>query len=131
MKKYVLLSFDVEEFDMPLEYKQDISIDEQMDVGIRGLEALMPILSNTSIPTTLFTTANFAIAWQQQSPSSSRQNHSSQTPVQIPTGNCTFSNKPKTTKKPAGTKSPDHTTKRGAREKITRVMNMSKRPKAR
>jgi len=63
MKKYVLLSFDVEEFDMPLEYKQHISNSEQMEVGIRGLEALMPILSNTSIPTTLFTTANFAITF--------------------------------------------------------------------
>ncbi len=63
MKKYVLLSFDVEEFDMPLEYNQNINFDEQMEVGIRGLDALMPILNQTQLPTTLFTTANFALRY--------------------------------------------------------------------
>jgi hypothetical protein len=63
MKKYVLLSFDVEEFDMPLEYNQKIDLDEQMDVGIKGLDVLMPILSQTELPTTLFTTANFALRY--------------------------------------------------------------------
>ncbi len=56
----ILLSFDVEEFDMPLEYQFKISEDQQMQVGKLGLDKLMPILSDTQIKTTLFTTANFA-----------------------------------------------------------------------
>jgi peptidoglycan/xylan/chitin deacetylase (PgdA/CDA1 family) len=59
-KKYILLSFDVEEFDMPLEYGQEIPLAEQMDVGFRGLEALTQVLSNYQIQSTFFTTANFA-----------------------------------------------------------------------
>lgn len=54
----VLLSFDVEEFDMPLEYQFKIPIEEQMRVGIKGLDAIAPILD--SVACTLFTTANFA-----------------------------------------------------------------------
>lgn len=58
MNQRVLLSFDVEEFDMPLEYQFDISVQEQMQVGKLGLDAIQPILS--LVKSTLFTTANFA-----------------------------------------------------------------------
>lgn len=58
MNRQVLLSFDVEEFDMPLEYQFNIPVDEQMRIGIEGLNAIMPILE--TVPSTLFTTANFA-----------------------------------------------------------------------
>ena len=61
MNRYVLLSFDVEEFDMPLEYNFPISAEEQMKVGKKGLDAIEPILADPSIHTTLFTTANFAM----------------------------------------------------------------------
>ncbi len=61
MNRYVLLSFDVEEFDMPLEYNFAISPEEQMRVGKNGLDAIDPILNDPSIAATLFTTANFAI----------------------------------------------------------------------
>lgn len=61
MSRYVLLSFDVEEFDFPLEYNQVISVEEQMEVGKTGLEALTPVLGNPSVPCTLFTTANYAM----------------------------------------------------------------------
>jgi peptidoglycan/xylan/chitin deacetylase (PgdA/CDA1 family) len=61
MNRYVLLSFDVEEFDMPLEYGFPISADEQMEVGKKGLDAIEPILQDAAITTTLFTTANFAL----------------------------------------------------------------------
>lgn len=54
----ILLSFDVEEFDMPLEYGHDISLEQQMEIGFKGLEAVAPILEQ--VPATLFTTANFA-----------------------------------------------------------------------
>ena len=58
---YILLSFDVEEFDLPLEYNFPISPEEQMRVGKNGLDAIEPILNDPSIAATLFTTANFAM----------------------------------------------------------------------
>ena len=58
MNKKVFLSFDVEEFDMPLEYQHAISVADQMQVGINGLDAIQPVLERA--PSTLFTTANFA-----------------------------------------------------------------------
>lgn len=60
MDRYVLLSFDVEEFDMPLEYGFPITASEQMQIGKRGLDAIEPILHDPDITATLFTTANFA-----------------------------------------------------------------------
>jgi len=61
MNRYVLLSFDVEEFDMPLEYGFPISAEEQMQVGKKGLDAIQPLLADPAVTTTLFTTANFAM----------------------------------------------------------------------
>jgi len=58
MNRLVLLSFDVEEFDMPLEYQFDIPVEEQMRIGKLGLDAIHPILDLAK--STLFTTANFA-----------------------------------------------------------------------
>jgi hypothetical protein len=63
MNRFVLLSFDVEEFDMPLEYNFSISPEEQMRVGKNGLDAIEPILNDPSIGATLFTTANFAMQY--------------------------------------------------------------------
>ena len=60
MTSKILLSFDVEEFDMPLEYNFNIAIETQMEIGKKGLDNLMPILNNENYTTTLFTTANFA-----------------------------------------------------------------------
>jgi peptidoglycan/xylan/chitin deacetylase (PgdA/CDA1 family) len=60
MRPQVLISFDVEEFDMPLDYHCNISIEQQMKLGMEGLDAVMPVIDKHSIPTTLFTTANFA-----------------------------------------------------------------------
>lgn len=61
MNRYILLSFDVEEFDMPLEYNFPITVTEQMEIGKKGLDAIQPVLSDTVITSTLFTTANFAM----------------------------------------------------------------------
>lgn len=61
MNRFVLLSFDVEEFDMPLEYHFSISPEEQMHVGKNGLDALAPVLADPAVSSTLFTTANFAM----------------------------------------------------------------------
>lgn len=59
-ERFILLSFDVEEFDMPLEYGYQISKDEQLSVGKKGLDSIAPILQDHTIQSTLFTTANFA-----------------------------------------------------------------------
>lgn len=61
MKPTILLSFDVEEFDIPLEYNCTIDSAEQMQVGKQGLDVMLPIVDAFNIATTMFTTANFAI----------------------------------------------------------------------
>jgi len=60
MTPIILLSFDVEEFDMPLEYNFNITIETQMEIGKKGVDNLMPILNDQNYTATLFTTANFA-----------------------------------------------------------------------
>ncbi|MBY0481074.1 MAG: polysaccharide deacetylase family protein [Chitinophagaceae bacterium] len=72
-KKYILLSFDVEEFDLPLEYQQVISAEEQLSIGKQGLDAIAPILSDKEINCTLFTTANFANNFSHEIKSLSQQ----------------------------------------------------------
>lgn len=60
MKPIVQLSFDVEEFDMPLEYGRVIDLSQQLSVGRAGLENILPLLEREGLRTTLFTTAHFA-----------------------------------------------------------------------
>jgi len=60
MTPIILLSFDVEEFDMPLEYNFNITTEIQMEIGKKGVDNLMPILKDQNYTATLFTTANFA-----------------------------------------------------------------------
>ena len=60
MTPQILISFDVEEFDMPLEYGFNLPLEKQLEIGFRGLEAITPILNQSGFATTLFTTANFA-----------------------------------------------------------------------
>ena len=60
MTPKILISFDVEEFDMPLEYNYNIAIETQMTIGKMGLDNLMPIFMEQNYKATLFTTANFA-----------------------------------------------------------------------
>ena len=62
-ERSILLSFDVEEFDMPLEYNFDIPAAEQMRIGKLGLDAIRPVLDTHAVPATLFTTANFAMQY--------------------------------------------------------------------
>src|SRR5689334_20191161 len=56
----ILLSFDVEEFDMPLEYGQKISMADQLKKGYEGLEVVAELMDKMGIRATYFTTANFA-----------------------------------------------------------------------
>ena len=60
MKGQILLSFDVEEFDIPLEYGNNLTMDEQIAIGKNGLNNLMPMLDAEGVGCTLFITANFA-----------------------------------------------------------------------
>ncbi len=60
MDKKILLSFDVEEFDLPLRYGHTILEAEQMEVGYEGLEETMKVLDPSNIEVTFFATANFA-----------------------------------------------------------------------
>ena len=59
-KRTILLSFDVEEFDLPLEYGLNFPLAEQMAVAKEGLDNISEILGDKIINCTLFTTANFA-----------------------------------------------------------------------
>ena len=61
MNRSVLLTFDVEEFDIPIQYKHSISPEEQMMVGKAGLDAVKKIIDQHHVPCTMFTTANFAV----------------------------------------------------------------------
>ena len=63
-KKYVLLSFDVEEFDLPLEYGLKITEEEQFAISKEGLTSLLKLLDSLNIRATLFTTATFAMKYQ-------------------------------------------------------------------
>ena len=58
--KKILLTFDLEEFDIPLEYKQQISIDTQMNITRQGMERIQEIIDKHNISCTFFTTAFFA-----------------------------------------------------------------------
>jgi peptidoglycan/xylan/chitin deacetylase (PgdA/CDA1 family) len=60
MSRFILMSFDVEEFDIPLEYNYKIDIAEQMQIGKQGLDEMLPVVNTFDIATTMFTTANFA-----------------------------------------------------------------------
>lgn len=60
MQPAILISFDVEEFDIPLEYQCAIPMEQQMAIGKRGLDAVLPVLEQHGVRGTMFTTANFA-----------------------------------------------------------------------
>lgn len=56
----VLLSFDIEEFDMPFEYGGEISFEEQLEISRRGLTEILALLSKHSAKATFFSTVVFA-----------------------------------------------------------------------
>jgi peptidoglycan/xylan/chitin deacetylase (PgdA/CDA1 family) len=63
MKKVILLSFDIEEFDITTEYGQLIPEIEQFEVSLQGFKALLQLLDRLKIRATLFVTANFALRY--------------------------------------------------------------------
>lgn len=60
MKETVLLSFDVEEFDMPLEYQGKIDFSEQIKISRDGLMSILDILKKYRAKATFFATVVFA-----------------------------------------------------------------------
>lgn len=64
--RHILLTFDIEEFDLPLGYGIKICEDEQMAIGKSGLDAVNEILDYKKLNCTLFTTANFALKYPSQ-----------------------------------------------------------------
>ncbi len=56
----VCLSFDIEEFDMPLEYNGKIDFEEQISVSRMGTEIILDLLKKYDIKATFFSTVIFA-----------------------------------------------------------------------
>ena len=61
LKKRVVLTLDVEEFDVPLEYGMKIGLDEQIEVSTRGLLLLKSLFEKHNIEITIFCTGQFAL----------------------------------------------------------------------
>ena len=60
MKK-ILLSFDIEEFDLPKEHGAEISLDEGVKVSAEGLERILELCKKCEVKATFFCTGNFAL----------------------------------------------------------------------
>jgi peptidoglycan/xylan/chitin deacetylase (PgdA/CDA1 family) len=58
--KQVLLSFDIEEFDVPMEYNVNIPFSEQIRISAEGTETILDILKEFGIKATFFSTVVFA-----------------------------------------------------------------------
>jgi peptidoglycan/xylan/chitin deacetylase (PgdA/CDA1 family) len=59
--KYILLTFDLEEFDLPLDYGCSISQEQQMSITNQGLEKVDKLLDKYNIKATFFVTSLFAL----------------------------------------------------------------------
>jgi hypothetical protein len=60
LKRKILLTFDIEEFDLPLEYNCPISPEAQIQMSLEGLHSMNKLLNNYSITSTCFITSHFA-----------------------------------------------------------------------
>ena len=60
MSGKILLSFDVEEFDLPREHGEEISLEEGLKVSAKGLKRILEVLNKTGVKATFFCTGNFA-----------------------------------------------------------------------
>lgn len=61
MVNRILLTFDLEEFDLPAEFGCTITQQEQNEVTLSGLNMLTGILSGHKIPVTFFVTSGFGL----------------------------------------------------------------------
>ena len=60
MVSKVLISFDIEEFDLPRENGVDISLEEGVRVSATGLKRILKMCRKADIKATFFVTGNFA-----------------------------------------------------------------------
>lgn len=60
MASKVLISFDIEEFDLPREHGAEISLEEGVKVSAEGLEKILALCKKYEIAVTFFVTGNFA-----------------------------------------------------------------------
>ena len=58
--KNILLTFDIEEFDLPLEFGRNISDEEQFNISKKGTEIILELLERNNIQATFFISAKFA-----------------------------------------------------------------------
>lgn len=56
----ILLSFDIEEFEMPREYGDPIPFTDQIQISKEGTTKILDLLKKHNITATFYTTANFA-----------------------------------------------------------------------
>jgi len=56
----ILLSFDIEEFDMPFEYGKKLAFDEQLSISTTGTNIVLDLMQETGIKATFYCTANYA-----------------------------------------------------------------------
>ncbi len=61
--KEILLTFDLEEFDSPLDFNSQIDEQKMFEITREGLNRLMALLGKFNITATFFTTANFALKY--------------------------------------------------------------------
>jgi hypothetical protein len=59
-QKKIMLSFDIEEFDMPEEYGKTISFEEKISVSTKGTTIILDLLKKHNIEATFFSTVEFA-----------------------------------------------------------------------
>jgi peptidoglycan/xylan/chitin deacetylase (PgdA/CDA1 family) len=64
--KIALLSFDVEEFDMPFEYGGNPTMKQQIATSNEGLNALLPVLERFKAKATFYTTGVYAAEKSEQ-----------------------------------------------------------------
>ncbi|MXV15167.1 polysaccharide deacetylase family protein [Hufsiella ginkgonis] len=57
----VLLSFDIEEFDMPAEYGRHLPFGEQISISVAGTRSILDLLDRQQVKATFFCTATFAL----------------------------------------------------------------------
>lgn len=57
----ILLSFDIEEFDVPMEHGVDLPLEEQIRISTIGTHRILDCLKSNHVRATFFCTANFAL----------------------------------------------------------------------
>ena len=60
LSQHILLSFDIEEFDVPCEHGVDLPMEEQIRISVEGTHAILDVLKDHEVRATFFSTANFA-----------------------------------------------------------------------